>query len=350
MLGMGLAEMLPKEKLADIIAFPNPNDENMPLIRTVPAGQGRDLVARSRIQGLGMFNNQNIFFFILVIISMMAPWWARSYYKSDIMFAAFFLGGILFLAAFVIFLNVGKRMNAPQIKIPKLVVDNFNRAIAPFNDATGAHAGALLGDVLHDPFQSFLGYLYIKKYTQNGLKNIILKTEIDSLFCKNKKNIIKGKNGYEAIHLPKNELIVQGETNGSVSPVEVLSSNRYDYAGEMIKLTTSENKELIVTPKHKIAINKNGKITYVEAKDIKEGTEVVSKSEDIILDEQDIINTYDERQQEQCRLYYKYLDVKSKNQTWGYKRIAKSMGQKIGKTRCGMLKNIFPFQYKQQIG
>ena len=38
MLGIGLAELLPKEKLVDVISFPNPNDENAPLIRTVPAG------------------------------------------------------------------------------------------------------------------------------------------------------------------------------------------------------------------------------------------------------------------------------------------------------------------------
>jgi len=39
-------------------------------------------------------------------------------------------------------------------KTPKIVVDNFKKKQAPFFDATGAHAGALLGDVLHDPFQS----------------------------------------------------------------------------------------------------------------------------------------------------------------------------------------------------
>src|SRR3989339_1965559 len=52
MLGLALAELLPMEKLVDIISFPNPNDENMPLIRTVPAGQGRDLVARAKVQSL----------------------------------------------------------------------------------------------------------------------------------------------------------------------------------------------------------------------------------------------------------------------------------------------------------
>ncbi len=153
MLGFALAELLPMEKLVDVISFPNPNDENMPLIRTMPAGQGRDLVAKARIQGMSMFKNQNIIMFILVIIAMFAPWWVRSYYKSDIMFAAFFLGGMLFLAAFVIFINLGKKVEG-RVKIPKVIVDNFKRKQAPFNDATGAHAGALLGDVLHDPFQS----------------------------------------------------------------------------------------------------------------------------------------------------------------------------------------------------
>ena len=108
MLGLALAELLPMEKLADIIAFPNPKDENMPLIRTIPAGQGRDLVAKARLQSMTMFKNQNIIMFVLVIIAMFAPWWARSYYKSDIIFAALFLGGILFLASFVIFLNLVK--------------------------------------------------------------------------------------------------------------------------------------------------------------------------------------------------------------------------------------------------
>ena len=153
MLGLALAELLPMEKLADIIAFPNPNDENMPLIRTIPAGQGRDLVAKARLQSMTMFKNQNIIMFILVLIAMFAPWWARSYYKSDIIFAALFLGGILFLASFVIFLNLGKKIEN-RVKIPKVIVDNYRKKQAPFNDATGAHAGALLGDVLHDPFQS----------------------------------------------------------------------------------------------------------------------------------------------------------------------------------------------------
>ena len=46
MLGFALAELLPKEKLVDVLSFPNPNDENQPLIRTMPAGQGREFIVK----------------------------------------------------------------------------------------------------------------------------------------------------------------------------------------------------------------------------------------------------------------------------------------------------------------
>jgi Lon-like ATP-dependent protease len=153
MLGLGLAELLPKEQLVDVLALPNLNDENQPLIRTVKAGKGRDFVANAKLQNTAIFKNQNVFMFILVILAMIAPWWARNYYKSDVIFAALFLGGMLFLVAFVIFINLNKRMSVKS-DVPKLIVDNFQQKQAPFFDATGAHAGALLGDVLHDPFQS----------------------------------------------------------------------------------------------------------------------------------------------------------------------------------------------------
>jgi Lon-like ATP-dependent protease len=154
MLGLALAELLPKEKLVDIISFSNPNDENQPIIKTMPAGQGRNLVAKTKLQSVQMFKSQNLIIFILAVIAMLAPWWARSYYKSDIIFAALFIGGMFFIIAFVIFLNMNKRIIGKETHSPKLIVDNYNKKQAPFFDATGAHAGALLGDVLHDPFQT----------------------------------------------------------------------------------------------------------------------------------------------------------------------------------------------------
>jgi len=153
MLGLALAELLPMEKLVDIVSFPNPNDENMPLIRTMPAGQGRDLIAKARLQSMNMFKQQNIIMFIILMAAFILPWYVRSYYKSDIMFAAFFLGGMVAVAGIAISLNIGKKVES-RVRVPKVIVDNFKKKQASFNDATGAHAGALLGDVLHDPFQS----------------------------------------------------------------------------------------------------------------------------------------------------------------------------------------------------
>ncbi|MBI4146316.1 ATP-dependent protease LonB [Candidatus Woesearchaeota archaeon] len=154
MLGLALAELLPKEKLVDIMAFANPHDENQPLIRTVHAGKGRDLVAKARLQNIGFFRIQNIILIGLLILSMVMPWWARKYYNSDIMFAAFFLGGMIFLAAYVLFMSMMRKPFGQKIETPKVIVDNYGKKQAPFWDATGAHAGALLGDVLHDPLQS----------------------------------------------------------------------------------------------------------------------------------------------------------------------------------------------------
>src|SRR3989338_2177516 len=159
MLGLALAELLPMEKLVDIISFPNPNDENMPLIRTVPAGQGRQLIAKARLQSMTMFKNQNIIMFIFVLIAIFLPWWAWSYYSkygnvvAAIMTASTSIVGILFIMGFSLSMMMSRRVEN-KIKIPRVIVDNYKKKQATFNDATGAHAGALLGDVLHDPFQS----------------------------------------------------------------------------------------------------------------------------------------------------------------------------------------------------
>ena len=154
MLGMALAELLPKEKLVDILALPNPNDENQPLIRTIEGGRGREVVAKAKSENNSTLKSQNIIILIIAVLAMVAPWWVRNYYKSDIMFAAFFLGGMMFLAAVAMFMNIGKKVAGGNSGTPKVIVDNFNNKQSAFYDATGAHAGALLGDVLHDPFQS----------------------------------------------------------------------------------------------------------------------------------------------------------------------------------------------------
>lgn len=155
MLGMALAELLPKSELKDILALPNPNDENNPQIKEIPAGQGREEVKKYSLNLKQAWKNNNLLMLVVAIFTLSVPWYIRWKYHSDLMFTAFFLGGMLFLAAFSIMLSMGSRMfRAEQIITPKVIVDNYGNKQAPFYDATGSHAGALLGDVLHDPFQS----------------------------------------------------------------------------------------------------------------------------------------------------------------------------------------------------
>ncbi|MFH2021291.1 MAG: ATP-dependent protease LonB [archaeon] len=161
MLGIALAELLPKEKLVDVLSFPNPNDENQPLIRTMPGGQGREFVMKSRIQSNNSMKNVNFLMIILIIISTLVPYylWKNDFFvpgnptANAIIYSASMVTGMVFIFGFVFMMNFGKKMENKAL-VPKVIVDNFGKKQAPFFDATGSHAGALLGDVLHDPFQS----------------------------------------------------------------------------------------------------------------------------------------------------------------------------------------------------
>ncbi len=156
LLGQALAELLPKEKLIDILAFPNLSDENVPLIRTVPKGKGKEIVTRSRLQAMSSFKNQNLFMLIIVLVISLLPYYFwKTGQISDVVYAASMISSMVFVLGLILFINIGKRMKFGEAtNAPKLLVDNENKNIAPFIDATGAHAGALLGDVLHDPLQS----------------------------------------------------------------------------------------------------------------------------------------------------------------------------------------------------
>jgi len=151
MLGQGLASMLPKSELKDFVAFQNLADENMPLIRTMPVGDGKKLIESVNRKGKSNSQTQQFLFFGLAILSLLIPWWIRDAY-GDIMAAAALIGGMIFVGALAF--GFGFIMRRTNYFGPKLLIDNSSIKLAPFIDATGAHAGALLGDVLHDPFQT----------------------------------------------------------------------------------------------------------------------------------------------------------------------------------------------------
>ncbi|MBT3691216.1 ATP-dependent protease LonB [Candidatus Woesearchaeota archaeon] len=153
MLGQALAELLPKENLKDIISLNNPEDENVPKIQSVFPGKGKEIINNLRLEQMTSLKSKNIFFIIIIILTILSPWWIRNQY-GDIMGAASLIGSMILLAIFVIFFNLSKKMKSSEKGLPKLIINHKNTIQPPFLEATGAHAGALLGDVLHDPFQS----------------------------------------------------------------------------------------------------------------------------------------------------------------------------------------------------
>ncbi len=166
MLAQAMAELLPVERLEDILVYPNPDDENNPKVVVAPAGQGKKIVDEAKKkQFLEQGNDLNMSMTPMLVMSLLYALGigAAIYFKlfSDILLAAFIIVGGLFLG-FLIMAGVlavsFKGMKLPgmrsKVMIPKLLVNNFGRKKAPFVDATGARAGALLGDVKHDPYQS----------------------------------------------------------------------------------------------------------------------------------------------------------------------------------------------------
>lgn len=148
MLGQAMAELLPTEELEDILVHPNPHDKNNPRIEVVKAGEGRRIVEKFKERRKKAEAPINLLFKILFISIMIIV----IYYAIILGQPIFLFGGII--AA--VFLLMGRQYIKvkEEILVPKILVDNSNKDKAPFIEATGAHAGALLGDVRHDPFQS----------------------------------------------------------------------------------------------------------------------------------------------------------------------------------------------------
>jgi Lon-like ATP-dependent protease len=142
MLAKAMTELLPKEELQDVLVYHNPDDGNEPKVRTVPAGKGEQIVDAHKEEARK--RNQMRSFLMWIIIAVVVGY--------ALLIAQDVLLGIL--AAGVIYLAFRYGSRGSDAVVPNLLINNADVNTAPFEDATGTHAGALLGDVRHDPFQS----------------------------------------------------------------------------------------------------------------------------------------------------------------------------------------------------
>ncbi|MEF8900743.1 MAG: ATP-dependent protease LonB [Halovenus sp.] len=142
MLAKAMSQLLPKEELQDVLVYHNPDDGNEPKVRTVPAGKGEQIVDAHKEEARK--RNQMKTFIMWVIIALVLGY--------ALIIARQLLLGIL--AAGIVYLAFRYASRGSDAMVPNLIVNAADQQTAPFEDATGAHAGALLGDVRHDPFQS----------------------------------------------------------------------------------------------------------------------------------------------------------------------------------------------------
>ncbi len=205
MLAQAMAELMPVTELEDVMVYPNPNDENRPLVKTVKTypseeeikkdpglfqlyssfrqmkqaiaqfsgmkrqkktreeeeiGQGRMLqqAAKGRETAAQNRGGSGGTMFLFIMVAAIIFFYATGSLNNDnkwFVLAVLVAIGMMYLL--YRFTNTfGKKMGIGTFDYndPKLIVDNSGSKNAPFVDATGSKAGALLGDVRHDPLQS----------------------------------------------------------------------------------------------------------------------------------------------------------------------------------------------------
>ena len=67
MLAKGMAELLPKEELQDILVYPNSDDNNNPVVRTVAAGRGKQIVAAHKAEAKKKIQFRNTLLMLLLL-------------------------------------------------------------------------------------------------------------------------------------------------------------------------------------------------------------------------------------------------------------------------------------------
>lgn len=192
MLAQAMAELMPVEDLEDVIVHPNLEDENQPLIEVVktypnyeylkthkkymkyyspaeleaikkgkPAsalgpGLGRRIARERKATEEEEHGLSPLLLLLIGAVVLYVVIFLLGIPENAKWFVIAALLGLGFL--YVISsatAGLGRRFSFRENIInPKLLVDNTGKTTAPFIDATGTKAGALLGDIKHDPLQS----------------------------------------------------------------------------------------------------------------------------------------------------------------------------------------------------
>jgi len=201
MMAQAMAELMQSEELGDVLVYPNPNNENQPLVRVVRSFPDYAYLQKNKefmklytpkelekIKKLSeakkdpdaMTNLAKQLRFSLGrrIITYQKPKEDQRMPSSFLIIA--FAGLLLLVIALtdeipdnlkllatvsvlglgLLFIisnataGLGRKLMVSEQAGPKLLIDASERSTAPFIDATGSRSGSLLGDIKHDPLQS----------------------------------------------------------------------------------------------------------------------------------------------------------------------------------------------------
>ena len=202
MLAQGMAELLPAGELQDVLAFENPNNDSEPMIKVVPSFPDMGYLTKHREhvpfyapQELNMIEKytteKKTFQLPRVLRNSLGRRMAQAFRSAEKqkeeqhgISPLFILLIMAIIAIIVVFLldisqdqktlvlailfglsifyvlssaasGLSRRMMPSMQRVNfRVIVDNTGRITSPFVDATGSKAGALLGDVKHDPLQT----------------------------------------------------------------------------------------------------------------------------------------------------------------------------------------------------
>ncbi len=154
MLAKAMTEILPGEKQKDVLVYHNIKNPNNPKALTVEGGDGRKLVHKyeRKARRLTLLWRIMEWVFALGAIAFGLYVWLKLYPGSTNGLLAFLF---LVLIAILFLYFSGQKRPKGDFLVPKMLVEHSKEVErAPYVDGTGSHAGALLGDVRHDPYQS----------------------------------------------------------------------------------------------------------------------------------------------------------------------------------------------------
>jgi Lon-like ATP-dependent protease len=86
MLAKSMAELLPKSELEDVLVYNNPEDNNEPRVRVVPAGKGREIVETQKAQATAMQEqrSKSQMMIVMMIVGLGILWFISTGFTQPI--------------------------------------------------------------------------------------------------------------------------------------------------------------------------------------------------------------------------------------------------------------------------